>query len=263
MPDVLAELLAPARWPAFVCLSARLVGLMLVAPLWSMPMLPRSVRSAIVVLLAMLLLPAAPAATLPDATALVPLPLLAELLIGLAIGLCAAVLMAGISLAGEVATQQMGLNMGAVLSPMGEQETAGVAQLQSYLGMVVYLAVGGHLVLLRGLGESLQAIPLGAGASFARADALVGSLGAAVFETGVRVGAPIIAALLVANVALALLNRAVPQLNALMVSFPITIALGLVAAGLALPAVAGVTAKWMGTLDDRVTGAVELLAPRS
>ena len=44
----------------------------------------------------------------------------------------------------------------------------------------------------------------------------------------------VILALLVSNVALAILGRAVPQLNVMMVSFPITIGVGLIMLGASL-----------------------------
>ena len=64
MPDFLGEILAPGRWPVFVLISARLSGLMLTAPLWSMTNLPRLARAAITVLLAIVLMPSVPSAKL-------------------------------------------------------------------------------------------------------------------------------------------------------------------------------------------------------
>ena len=59
----------------------------------------------------------------------------------------------------------------------------------------------------------------------------VASLAGTVFAVAVRAAAPIIAALLLANLGLAILSKAVPQLNAMAVGFPITIGLGLVVLG--------------------------------
>ena len=47
MPSAVSGLLAPGSWPAFVLISARLSGLMLLAPFWSMVSIPRSVKGAI------------------------------------------------------------------------------------------------------------------------------------------------------------------------------------------------------------------------
>jgi len=53
----LLELVGLQDWPTFVLVSARLSGLFLAAPLWSMTGVPKTVRSAAVVLLSVVLLP--------------------------------------------------------------------------------------------------------------------------------------------------------------------------------------------------------------
>jgi flagellar biosynthesis protein FliR len=72
------------------------------------------------------------------------------------------------------------------------------------------------------------------------------------FSCAVRAAAPAMVALLLANVALALLSRTVPQLNAMMVGFPVTIGVGLIAAGSSLPFVARVISGWVGALPTTV-----------
>ena len=61
-------------------------------------------------------------------------------------------------------------------------------------------------------------------------------------------------ALLLTKLALAILGRAVPQLNAMMVSFPITIGVGLVMFGLSLPVVSNVIARWVQELPASTDG---------
>jgi flagellar biosynthetic protein FliR len=73
-----------------------------------------------------------------------------------------------------------------------------------------------------------------------------------VFSTAASVAGPVLATLLLAHVAMALLNRAVPQLNALMTSFPITIGAGLLTMGIALPVMAGVMVDGFSQLPDAV-----------
>src|SRR5262249_48056998 len=146
----------------FVLITARVGGLMLTAPLWSMPTLPRTIRAAITLLLSLFLLPDAPAAPVPSQVIDLPVPLMMEFAIGLAVGLTAAVFVQGVGLAGEVLPIQRGLSIGPALAPVADVESSGVGQIQAMLAVMVYLGVGGHLVLLRGLAQSLQALPPGA-----------------------------------------------------------------------------------------------------
>lgn len=261
MPDFVGTIFAPNAWPTFVLVTARMTGLMLVAPLWSMAMLPRMARAGIVVVLSVLMLPMTPRATLPPEVMQIPVPILLEVLIGVAIGLTAAVIVHGMSLAGEVVSLQMGLSLGPALSPMAELETSGISQLQGILALLIYVTVGGHLVLLQGLAESLRTIPPGGAIDLAQGAnrALAGA--AALFTTAVRAAAPVMVALLLANVAIAILNRAVPHLNTMMVALPITFGIGLIMLGIALPVIGSAVAGWMQDLPGSVMSGIDSFAP--
>jgi len=240
MPTAWSAILSPEMWPTFVFITARLVGLFSVAPLWSMGALPRTARAAILVVMALVLLPGAPHVRMPEQVLELPVPIAMEVLLGLSIGLVAAVVVQGAGLAGELVSLQMGLQLGPALAPMVEFEASGVAQLQTMLATVIY---GSPMEL----GEGGRAIT-----------AIAGTL----FSSAVRTGGPVIVALLVTNVALAILSRAVPQLNAMMVSFPLTIAVGLVMVGATLPITAGTLNGWVHELPGRiavVTGAFRAL----
>jgi flagellar biosynthesis protein FliR len=156
-------------------------------------------------------------------------------------------------MAGEVISMQMGISMGAALAGNAELESPGVGQIQELLALFLYVAVGGHLVLLRGLAESLRSVPPGVAVSFPEAGgATVGMLGS-MFACALSVAAPVMITLLLVNLALSVLSRAVPQLNAMMVSLPLTIGVGLVALATALPLLAATVAGWM----DGLPGSVE------
>jgi flagellar biosynthetic protein FliR len=261
IPDPLQHALAPDRWPTFALLTARLGGLMLVAPLWSMSALPRAARAALTVVLAVALLPSVAPAPLTERLLDLPLPIAMELLVGLVIGLTAAVVVQAAALAGEVVAIQMGLSIGPALTPMPDVQQSGVGQLQTLLALLVYVAVGGHHTLLRGLADSLQALPPGAPLALERGVTVTAMLPGALFACALSAAAPVMVALLLVNVALALLSRAVPQLNAMMVAFPVSIGLGLLMTGLSLPMVAGVVASWMDRLPETVTRVLGGFAP--
>ena len=84
--------------------------------------------------------------------------------------------------------------------------------------------------------------------------ALAGQL----FSCAASVAAPVMVTLLLTNIALAILSRAVPQLNAMMVSFPLTIGVGLIMFAVSLPNVSTVVAHWVQELPVSVNG---LLVP--
>jgi flagellar biosynthetic protein FliR len=252
----LLQTLAPGNWPVFVLVSARLGGMMLAAPFWSMTTMPKTLRGAIVVLLSVLLLPAAGSPRVPDDMLAMAVAMASELTLGAAIGLAGAAFIHGMALAGEVVSLQMGLSLGAALSPMPEAAVSGVGELKSFFALSLYVALGGHLRLLEGVGASLATIPPGGAVNLAGGGRAVAALAGTVFTTGVRAAAPIMVALLLANIALAILSKAVPQLNVMMVAFPVTISLGLMVCAVSLPFMAQLVAGWTGGVPAAIHGAL-------
>jgi flagellar biosynthetic protein FliR len=257
----LVEALAPINWPTFAFVSARVAGLMSVAPLWAMTVVPARLRGAIAVVLTLALVPLVPAVQLPiDGPSLV-VPLAGELLLGLAIGLSAACFLYGVAVAAEVISLQMGLSLGAAIGGMNNIGSPGIGQLQGQFVLAVYVAVGGHLILLTGLARSLLAIPPGSPLDLLEGGRFVVSLGSGVFATAVQVAAPMMVTLLVANLALAVVNRAVPQLNTMMVAVPVTVAVGLIAIGATLPMASGFVSEWALGLGRDSDAVVQSFTP--
>jgi flagellar biosynthetic protein FliR len=65
--------------------------------------------------------------------------------------------------------------------------------------------------------------------------------------------------LLLSNVGLALLQRAIPNLNAMMVAIPLTILVGLLTLLIALPVIGSAIAGWMGGLGADAARALQAL----
>jgi flagellar biosynthetic protein FliR len=260
MNGTLLEALTPANLTTFAFVLTRVSGLMTVAPLWSMNGIPRQIRVAVTVLLSLVLLPLAPRVQSPDSLALLPVGMAVEFLLGLVIGLTAAVLVHGAAMAGEVLSLQMGLSLGPAVAPMTDVAVPGVGQFTSFLSLMVYVAVGGHLMLIRGVAESLTSVPPGITGFPGAASVGEGLLGT-VYTTALATAAPAMVALLAVNVAVGITSRAVPQLPAILVLFPVTIGLGLFILALTLPALGTVTTGWMSELTQRVAGALHALVP--
>lgn len=261
MPDFIREILTPGNWPTFVFITTRLTGMMLTAPLWSMTPWTRTARTATTVLLAICLLPGSPRTVLSERMLDFPVGLAMELLVGIVIGLTAAVIVQGIGFAGEVISLQMGLGLGPALAPLPELETNGVGQLKALLALFIYTSVGGHLILLKGLADSLHTLPPGMPMNIeggGRAGALL--LGG-LYSTALRAAAPMMVSLLVTNVALAIVSRAVPQLSVMIVALPVTILVGLIMLSASLPFVASAMHGWIRDLPAAVQNAVEAFRP--
>jgi flagellar biosynthetic protein FliR len=251
----IASVIGPGGWPGFVLLSTRLTGLVLVAPFWSALGIPRLVRGAVVVVVAAGLGSIAPPVAYPEGGVDLLVPLVSEFLVGLTIGLMGAAIQHAMLLASEVVALQTGLSLGQLFGS-SEEGSAAVSQLYAWLGLAVFVAIGGHLMMIEGLGRSLETLPPGSlltiegGASWALT--VVGSL----FAHAIQVAAPVTAALTVSNLAMAILSRAVPQLNAMAMSFSVSIGVALLVIGAGLPVVARAVGRWVHALPGGIDGVV-------
>jgi flagellar biosynthetic protein FliR len=101
--------------------------------------------------------------------------------------------------------------------------------------LTVYVATDLHLAVLSALVKSFDLLPIST--HFIRNEGFLTlvSLGGRVFSAGVQLSLPIVAALLITNVALGVLTRAAPQLNIFGIGFPVTIGVGIVMLGVLLP----------------------------
>jgi len=259
MSVALQAAFVPGNVPTFVFVLTRVGGMTATAPMWSMSGVPRRVRTAVTVILSLMLLPLAPRVEVPELLAVLPVGLAMEFLVGVVIGLTAAVFIYGVTLAGEVLALQTGLSLGSAVAPISEALVPGVGQLKSFMALMIYLGLDGHLMLLRGLADSLQALPPGGGISFEAFPELAIHFLGTVYSSALQAAAPAIVALLLINVAIGITSRIVPQLHAILVLFPVTIGIGLLMVGISLPTVATVVAGWIQDMPERIAEIIYLL----
>jgi flagellar biosynthetic protein FliR len=121
--------------------------------------------------------------------------------------------------------------------PQGSGQTPIVAQFMGVLTVLVLLASNGHYVMLTALVESFRILPLAPEPLAAKGFLTLVAWGAQIFQVGLMLSLPVVAALLVANVGIGILTRAAPQLNVFAVGFPITLGVGFLMLYLSLPLV--------------------------
>lgn len=253
----LIEVLVPTGWPAMILVSARVIGVMITAPMWSMPVLPANTRVAAALVITVALLPSAPMVAVPEEVMQIPGPVALELLLGIGIGVTASLFLHGAAIAGEIVSVQMGLSIAGALAPATGVSGPGIGAVQGIMALAIYFVLGGHLILIRGMAESLQVVPPGSAMAFGPGMQNILAMAASTFSTAVRVAAPLMVAMMLANAVLAMLNRAVPQINTLMVAFPVTIGLGFIVFSAALPYLISVFSEWVFGLPSEVGRAVD------
>lgn len=237
----------------FVLVTFRMVGLFLGAPLLSSRTIPVRFRVLLSIMLGVAIYPMLPSALqiAPD----VDLPGLAammvsETLLGLSIGVIAAIPLSGLSLAGHLIGHQMGLALAQSYDPETNAETDAIGQLLYFLGAYVFMAVGGLDALFVGVLNTFQRLPIGAlNITDAPLDIILGVLSSS-FELAVRVSTPVLAIILMILIALGFLMKTMPQINILSVGFAIKILVGIMILAATLVAVEEVFSdEILGVLD--------------
>ncbi|MCC7417934.1 MAG: flagellar biosynthetic protein FliR [Acidobacteria bacterium] len=216
------------------------------APVFGAAFAPVRVRIGLSILLAVALLPSVevPAMLPPVALALA---VARELAIGLALGMAVRALIAGAEFAGHLTGTQIGLSYGSIVDPINGVRNNVIAGLYGNLALLVVFAIDGHHALVRTMSASYASMPIGEGhidPSLARS--VVAMLGL-VFVLGVRLALPVMAALLIVELALGLVSRAAPAINLFVVATPVRLVVGLLVLASVLALAPGLVARFSGT----------------
>lgn len=223
--------IAALLWPL-----TRILGLIAASPLFGNSSVPVSVKVALGVMLATIMAPAVPAMPAVDPMSLAGfLILLQEMLIGLAMGFAMRIVFAAVEMAGEVSSLTMGLGFATFFDPMSSGRSSAISQFLALIATMAFLAVNAHLVLLEALAESFITMPVSSTPIAAGGPYAVAQFGGKIFAAGLQLSLPIVAALLVTNVALGILTRAAPQLNIFGIGFPISLGVGMLVISIAMP----------------------------
>ena len=217
--------------PYFLLILVRLTSFFLVAPLFSMKGVPAQFKIGIAAFLAFF--------ALSGITIEEPLPLdgyyimmaIKEFAIGIALGFTAALVLYTVQIAGAFIDFQMGFAIASVMDPQTGSQVPIIGHFKYILALLFLLTVDGHHLMLDGVMQSLQVIPvesLSFGIRFEDLAKFISDLFVEMFMIALQMSLPIVGALFLVDVALGILAKTVPQLNIFAVGFPVKILAGFV-----------------------------------
>jgi type III secretion protein SpaR/YscT/HrcT len=243
--------------------AARLAPVFLLAPFFGGRLLPAPLRVGLSLAFVALLWPVLHLGT-PDLSALGPVTLAAlvakEVSLGTILAFLASTPFWAAEAAGRLADSARGANLAEVLVPQSGDQTSPLGDLGLQLSVVLFFVTGGHLLFLRSLAESYQAVPL---FGFPESGALAGAAELAAQASGrlllaaLGMAAPVLAALFLADLALGLMSRAAPQIQAYFVGLPLKALIGVFIFLLALTATLGATRGHFAEALRAVEAAIE------
>ena len=149
-----------------------------------------------------------------------------EIMVGLCLGFLTRMFFYAVSMAGEVISVSVGLGSAQIFNPSMNMQGSVMEMFHSTLATLFFLTLNGHHQFIEALTKSFELFPvLGTNFTFNHFHDLV-LIGESVFVMGIKMSAPILAATLLSNLGMAIIGRAVPQVNVLVTSFSVTILVG-------------------------------------
>ena len=234
-------------------LSARHSAVLSLVPVFNLRAMPVVVRLALAVLLSAAVLPpgSQPGPSVPTDHGFF-LILVKEMLVGGLVGFGVALVLAAFQAAGDLVGLQLGLSLSGLIDPMGGTGESMMDSFYNLLAGLVFFASNAHHAVLAGLWQLSVAVPVGQWDLGPGTEQVFLSLAGTLFVVALRVALPVIAVMLVADVALAVLSRLAPQMQTFFVGLPAKLGLGLLVLLLTLPAL---VSEMVGTFDaatDRI-----------
>lgn len=243
---------------AFLLVFARVTALVATAPVFGGGTIPRTAKVGLAALLSLAATPLVfPRVSAPPADLFSLLGQIgSEVAVGALLGFVASMLFAAVQIAGAVVDTQIGFAIIHVLNPYTGQPTAAVGQFYYQFALTLFLLANGHAILIGTVVGSFAVVGAG-GAHFAGdVPSVLTTVMGQMFLLGFRIAIPVAAVLLVVDVSLAIVARAVPQMNVFIVGLPAKVIVGLMTLSIALPALALVLGQILPMMDTGLRAAL-------
>jgi flagellar biosynthetic protein FliR len=228
----------------------RVGGMVLFAPFFSSTAIPMRVKAIFSGMVAFLVAPLV--AQLPGARVNLGFSsLLGELAIGLVYGLALSLLNEMMLFAGQIAGVQFSFSLVNLLDPSSNIQTPLLGELFQLMGTLVVIAAGLDRILLASMVRSFRVVPLGAYTLVPTASLAIVRAAAGIFLAAVELAAPILAATMLVEVAVALLGKLSPQLPVMNLTVPLKTLTGFLL-------LTGALALWPRFIEARFAGLLDM-----
>ena len=211
----------------------RILAVFMTAPIFSNRSLPMMIKIGLAGFLTIILLPGPASAAgiqiMPVPSALWPFlfVMAQEILVGMLVGFASNLIFVAIGMAASLMGLQIGFQAANLLNPLTNSTSSALEQLYMTLTLTLFLTVNGHHLLIKALADTFEIAPIGQftidNISAGRLIAMSGQT----FTVAVQLALPIVGTLLLTDLGLGLIARAVPQVQVFFLGLPLKMGLGL------------------------------------
>lgn len=213
------------------------IGAMLMAmPVFGTRLMPTRIKIITTFVLAVTVLPLLPEMPKVEAFSLHGLFIsFQQVLIGVSLGFTLQLVFGAMMIAGEAIAMSMGLGFASMVDPTNGVSVPVVSQLFVIMTTLIFLALGGHLMLIQLLVSSFESMPIAPSGIERDSFWAIVSWGSQMFIGAVWVAIPALISMLVITLSMGVMTRAAPQLNIFSVGFPVTMFMGFIILMLVMP----------------------------
>lgn len=236
-------MLFPFQWTELQLLSfcfvlLRISCFVLAWPIFGSPLIANPIKVLFAMALAMFVFPTLGSpielAAIPSSSLFLTI-VMKEVIVGLVLGFSARLFFFAVSMGGTFISMNMGLNASQVFNPSLGIETQSLEQFLTIVATLFYFSIQGHHILILNMVQSFEVLPIVA-TNLSFVD--FRHWGEVLQQTiiiGIKISAPVVVAVFFLNVAMAILGRAVPQINVLITSIPVNILGGFLVLLISMP----------------------------
>jgi flagellar biosynthesis protein FliR len=220
MPPIL---FTTAEIVRFFVVLLRISGIMLLAPFFSSQSIPVPIRIAFTLVISFVLVPSLPLNMVPPELNLGNIAglFLGEILVGVVLGFAASCVFGGFQFAGQIISFQLGFSLVNIIDPQTEVDFSVFSFIQNYIGLLFFLLINGHHWFLLAINDSFSLLPVGGAHLQGPVFQYLVGLTAELLVIGIRIAGPIIAVSLITDVIMAVIGRAAPHINIIIVGMPL------------------------------------------
>jgi flagellar biosynthetic protein FliR len=217
----------------FIVVLARVAGLVTFAPFWSISAFSKNIRVFVALGLSIVisLIVGSKLETPPTELLSLAAVIIGEVVIGCLIGFIGQLVFSSVDVAAQVLAGQMGFSLGSIINPTNRTQTTAIGTLAQMFAITLLLGMDGHHWLVTATVRSFYSLTPGNFSLSADFLNLLIKLSASALTMGVALAAPAIILLFTVEIVIALAGRIAPQIQVLLLGFPIKIMFGLLIIG--------------------------------
>ena len=232
---------------SFFLIMVRVSVILFMFPFFSAKVIPLLCKAGLAFIISIILLPVVGSGmpAFPATVWELAQMILGEFAIGVILGLLVQLFFEGVRMMGQLVGFQTGFAVTNIIDPQNGIQVSIFSNMAYLVAVVLFLLLEGHHILITALKESFEILRVGqVGLNSQIFEKLIPLLGR-MFSIAIKIGAPAIAALLFTKVAFGLITKMMPQMNIMIVAFPVQIVIGLVFFGISLNVLLGVMANYL------------------